>query len=305
MSWSNATSVSLVTEYMILMCQTIGAFCKDHSVPVWYKVQEAPTELNPSDYELKDGEVPFTRAARIIRYLKPAVDSKSPAIHCSSGSLSYVQCTSPIRRYHDLYNHFRLKVALHAASMGPEWSIRAVEEAGISRLDNMASEEERLNTLRAVRLVTRQREQFWLQVYIDKLIAASTVFTCMVYGLSSDSTLTTQHSNITRDGDSQAFLYEALILQLGSFSRYRLLSLSALHSGEVVKALLYPVINSQPKYYLLVPEDTKRECIPEAIQNFIWPVARNKISKQSQQQQQEQMVVNKTESSADLNEDAM
>jgi hypothetical protein len=27
--------------------------------------------------------------------------------HCTSGSLAYVQCTSPIRRYHDLYNHYR------------------------------------------------------------------------------------------------------------------------------------------------------------------------------------------------------
>jgi len=38
-SWSNATSMSLVSEYMILMCQTIGVFCQNIGAPVWFKVQ--------------------------------------------------------------------------------------------------------------------------------------------------------------------------------------------------------------------------------------------------------------------------
>jgi len=33
--WSNTTSSSLVTEYMVLMCQTIGKLCVDMQVPVW------------------------------------------------------------------------------------------------------------------------------------------------------------------------------------------------------------------------------------------------------------------------------
>jgi hypothetical protein len=48
---------------------------------------------------------------------------------------------------------------MHGASMGSEWvtASRAEEEAGISRLDGMATAEERLQTLTAVRLVTRHR----------------------------------------------------------------------------------------------------------------------------------------------------
>ena len=89
---------------------------------------------------------------------------------------AYVQCTSPIRRYHDLYNHFRLKAALHGASMGPEWAEAAKEEAGVTLLDSMSTGEERLRTLEAIRKMTRQREQYWLQVNIFALHADHCVY---------------------------------------------------------------------------------------------------------------------------------
>lgn len=113
MTWSNTSSVCLVSEFMILMSQTIAKFCVDRRIPVWYKVQDTGADLSPVDYLLKVGEVPFTRAIRILKQMRPANDSKTPGRHCTSGSDEYVQCTSPIRRYHDLYNHFRLKAALH------------------------------------------------------------------------------------------------------------------------------------------------------------------------------------------------
>ena len=84
-TWSNASSMSLVSEYMVLMSQTIGCLFRSIHAPVWYK------------------------CARIIRHLRMA-----PGPRFTSGPDAYVQCTSPIRRYHDLYNQYRLKVALHA-----------------------------------------------------------------------------------------------------------------------------------------------------------------------------------------------
>lgn len=38
-SWSNATSMSLVSEYMILMCETVGGMCKGIQAPVLFKIQ--------------------------------------------------------------------------------------------------------------------------------------------------------------------------------------------------------------------------------------------------------------------------
>ena len=38
-TWSNATSMSLVSEYMILMCETVGGMCEGMTAPVLYKTQ--------------------------------------------------------------------------------------------------------------------------------------------------------------------------------------------------------------------------------------------------------------------------
>ena len=151
--WSNGTSLSLVAECMILMCQTIGSWCEKYNAPVWYKIQITDPPLSPADLELRPGETPFVRGARIMKHLRAANDSKIPGPHSTSACNAYVQCTSPIRRYVDLYNHYILKAALHKASLGDEWADRAVEEAGIQLLDRMATAEERLSTLNAIRLV--------------------------------------------------------------------------------------------------------------------------------------------------------
>ena len=153
-TWSNATSMSLVSEYMILMCQTVGSMCQTIEAPVWYKLQTTSPPLEAADLELREGESLFLRSARIMRHMRTADDSKIPGPHSTSGSSAYVQCTSPIRRYHDLYNHYRLKAAMHAASMSEGYDEFAAEEAGITKLETMATAESRLKTLNAIRLVT-------------------------------------------------------------------------------------------------------------------------------------------------------
>lgn len=152
-AWTNGTSISLVSEYMILMCQTIGQYCASRNISVLYKTQTPSVPLTPELTQLQLDETPFIRATRLIKLIRPANDTKYPGTHCSSGSEAYVQCTSPIRRYHDLYNHYRLKASMHAASMGEEWAYRAEEEAGITSLDEMSSAEERLETLNAIKMV--------------------------------------------------------------------------------------------------------------------------------------------------------
>ena len=143
-----------------------------------------------SDSDANASECSFLRAARIIKHLSGAVDSTAPGLHVTSGSTAYVQCTSPIRRYHDLYNHYRLKVAMHGASLGTEWAEKANEEAGITLLEHMATKEERLDRLMKVKLVTRRREQYFLDLYKKKLLNAQppVVLSCLVNGrIPSDS----------------------------------------------------------------------------------------------------------------------
>ena len=77
-TWSNATSMSLVSEYMILMCQTVGSMCQGIGAPVLYKTQSPHPLLEAGDLALQDGETPFLRSARIMRHLRAATDSKIP-----------------------------------------------------------------------------------------------------------------------------------------------------------------------------------------------------------------------------------
>jgi hypothetical protein len=73
---------------------------------------------------------------------------------------------------------------MHGASMGQEFTVRSEEEAGISRLDSMATDEERQQTLDAVRLVTRNRERYWMKMYVNKLVATvpKMLFDCLISG---------------------------------------------------------------------------------------------------------------------------
>ena len=180
MTWSNSSSVCTVTEFMILMCDTIGSMCSrmpsagggggsssssdvgavdaatdaSRSASVWYKVQRTEPPLDPQTLSRYEGQTPLLRAALVIQHLRSAVDSKQPGAHCTSSSTAYVQCTSPIRRYHDLYNHYCLKAAMHAASLGAGWKDRAREEAGILMLEGMATAEQRLQKLNNIKLVS-------------------------------------------------------------------------------------------------------------------------------------------------------
>ena len=49
-TWSNATSMSLVSEYMILMCETVGGMCEGMAAPVLYKTQAPQPPLAGTDY---------------------------------------------------------------------------------------------------------------------------------------------------------------------------------------------------------------------------------------------------------------
>jgi hypothetical protein len=109
-TWANRSSVALVTEYMFMMSHCAGLFAVNHSIPVIFRTQK---DALPSDaLNLQPNETPFLRTHRLLPLMNQTRDSIAPGHHLSSGSHNYVSCTSPIRRYQDLYNHYLLKHAL-------------------------------------------------------------------------------------------------------------------------------------------------------------------------------------------------
>ena len=87
----------------------------------------------------------------ILDYLS----SFSLGLHCTSGAQAYVQCTSPIRRYYDLLNHYNLKAAMHAATVPPAGTAAPApaREAVSVAVEGALPVATRLQTLSAVKMV--------------------------------------------------------------------------------------------------------------------------------------------------------
>ena len=94
----------LVSEMMVLCNSLMADFCKVREIPASYRSQSAP---DVSDLDLFDEEGvlrPLTRLQRyrLMRRFAPAIISVTPTPHVGLGVDTYIQATSPLRRYPDL-----------------------------------------------------------------------------------------------------------------------------------------------------------------------------------------------------------
>ena len=103
----SSPSRQLVAEMMILTGQIAGRYGVEHNLPLPYRGQPQP-ELPPEEELLKLPAGP-TRFCAIRSCMPRSEMSMSPIRHASLGLDSYVQVTSPIRRYTDLLSHFQIK----------------------------------------------------------------------------------------------------------------------------------------------------------------------------------------------------
>jgi hypothetical protein len=87
-TWSNATSMSLVSEYMILMCETVGGMCEGLKAPVLYKTQ---SPMPPLSSELLNFIFIFIfMFAGLVQY--SAVFCT--ALHCTTLYCTTLHCTA-------------------------------------------------------------------------------------------------------------------------------------------------------------------------------------------------------------------
>ncbi len=103
-------SRQLVAEMMILAGEIAGKYGTEHNLPLPYRGQPQP-EL-PSDEELLQLPAGPVRFCAMRRCMPRSETSMTPTRHASLGLDSYVQVTSPIRRYTDLLAHFQIKAHL-------------------------------------------------------------------------------------------------------------------------------------------------------------------------------------------------
>lgn len=103
-------SRELVAEMMILAGEVAGHYGATHGLPLPFRGQPQP-EL-PSEEELLLLPAGPVRACAVRRCMPRSEMGTNPVRHASLGLNSYIQVTSPIRRYTDLLAHFQIKAHL-------------------------------------------------------------------------------------------------------------------------------------------------------------------------------------------------
>jgi len=169
---------------------------------------------------------------------------------------------------------------MHGASLSQEWVDNAKEEAGINKLDKMATSEERMETLNVVRLVTRQRQHYWLQMYMEKLccntvasMLRSSILDCVVAenhtsnfgdeGLEAVSSYEEDTLNAISSSHDIQF-YDTHIIQLGSFNTYKLYCPHNYPCGDTLKGHLYKR-HTNPISYVIIPDTVSLSTLPQAL----------------------------------------
>ncbi len=150
----SSPSRQLVAEMMILAGQIGGKYGTEHNLPLPYRGQPQP-EL-PSEEELLQLPPGPTRFCALRSCMPRSEMSMSPIRHASLGLDSYVQVTSPIRRYTDLLAHFQIKAHLRG------------DELPFSREDLQEIVYSVSSSSYEATLVERQTNRYWGLEYLRR-----------------------------------------------------------------------------------------------------------------------------------------
>lgn len=150
----SSPSRQLVAEMMILAGQVGGRYGTEQNLPLPYRGQPQP-EL-PSEEELLKLPAGPARFCALRSCMPRSEMSMSPIRHACLGLESYVQVTSPIRRYTDLLSHFQIKANLRGEEL--PFSREELQEIvySVSSLSYEAT------------LVERQTNRYWSLEYLKR-----------------------------------------------------------------------------------------------------------------------------------------
>jgi exoribonuclease-2 len=150
----DSRSRELVAEMMILAGEVAGRHCQDSNLPVPFRSQPQP-ELPPEEELLVLPAGPV-RSCALRRCMPRSEMSIKPARHSSLGLESYIQVTSPIRRYADLLAHFQLKAHLRGEPL--PFSSDEIQEILYSVTTSVAE----------ATSVERQTNRYWALEYLRR-----------------------------------------------------------------------------------------------------------------------------------------
>ena len=143
----------LVREAMVLAGELAGDFCGKHGVPVLYRAQTPPDDLAQEE-ALAGRRLEVYEAFAARRHMRRAELVLQPAAHFGLGVPSYVQVTSPIRRYSDLLSHRQIAAAVR----GEPLPVGRQELVGLAaQIDALCAD---------ASVIERERQRYWSLVYL-------------------------------------------------------------------------------------------------------------------------------------------
>ena len=140
-----------VAEFMILAGEAAARFASEKNLPVLYRVQKSGDPIAVD--HLPEG--PVREFAKIVSMTRSGL-SVEPGPHAGLGLTTYVQASSPIRRYGDLAVHRQLKAA--AADEPPPYTA--------DELASLAAELDPLNGQSSK--MERNADRYWVTEYLAR-----------------------------------------------------------------------------------------------------------------------------------------
>lgn len=161
----SSVSRQLVAEMMILAGEIAGKYAQKHNLPLPFRGQPQP-ELPPEEelLLLPAGPVRYCAVRRCMPRSEMGIN---PMRHASLGLDSYIQVTSPIRRYTDLLAHFQLKAHLRGEEL--PFSAEALQEIlyGVGNSAYEATQVERqTNRYWGLEYLRRNADQTWQAIVL-------------------------------------------------------------------------------------------------------------------------------------------
>ena len=106
----------------------------------------------------------------------------------------------------------------------------------------------------------KNRVQYWLSIYMSRLVQTTPrpVFDCIIHFANLDGGRSTQQplaitETVYSGGHFAFILYDVIIMQLGSFTRYKMYHEDrTLQAGDVIQCHLHRRVNS-PVAFILIP----------------------------------------------------
>lgn len=156
-NYMNSLPHVIITELMILTNKLAAKFIKEHKVPSIFRVQHK--EIPQEGKQLSENDPLYS--IKVVKYLRPSIISTNPGPHRSLGLDSYVQVTSPIRRYFDLVVQRQIIGILE----GNEWTY---DDKELSEIITTVTE-----SFRERRPLQKNRQRYWLYKYLENNIGQS------------------------------------------------------------------------------------------------------------------------------------